>query len=652
MADHLVSLLLAGGSEVNEGAYNNVDAWSTTLRGDDADSPGGRLVTTHEALHVVLNDTTAYGMALAGYAVLARHADSGYVAALRQLVDGCRITHEAFATFGSLWLVGDGDLGLLRGYSDYWGWYRDASDLVPHLPDHDRRKELMIEAAIRVCMQSNGLARLLEDGLSAGAWHALGGADRPDDRFGQLHQRVSEGFWRKAWAECEDAIANSAALEALRAAVTDPALRVDTYDEEYGPAWQTCSEHLFRRAAGLLAPSTTLAYDGHRDLIQQVIDAAERIAPQTTGILAPSTDERTVEDEGYEIRPRERLVIRTVPREVRLAQLTHLSQTHRRRLLSASGDETYVYCAVRPAFRLLEQFQFTGPDRKWLDRLGAEPVVATRSGDADSGPLDMIVLDTPDQLAGIINAATDRVAVYVNVSLRCFADQRWLKRWSAPLQRARLSCLFDLSPFEQFALWRRDGDRVAYAIGAVGDNGQARANVLAFRVGDNRIPLLLLCSPVTGHVLTRYLREQFVEAVEDPGVLNDDTDLVVKTISHLMTEEAFIDIDRVEQLSAGKANATGRPKNGVWRTLVRLVGFDGDRVLAIVPAWDSDTVVQTPSAGLPFTALMALEMDQRPVRGTAWVNLDADSAEDLRIDGFMMSGPLPTDESLGLTSDA
>jgi nucleoside phosphorylase len=105
-----------------------------------------------------------------------------------------------------------------------------------------------------------------------------------------------------------------------------------------------------------------------------------------------------------------------------------------------------------------------------------------------------------------------------------------------------------------------------------------------------------------------------------------------------------------EKLPQGEHGGS-RP-DGAWRTLVQLVGIDSDRVLAVVPAWDRDVLVQIPGAEVPMTALTALEMGQRPVRGTAWVNLDADAADGLRIDGFTMSPPVPTDESLGVTSDA
>jgi len=129
----VLTALLHGELDSGEGSYNSFDRWSTSLRGD-AGSEGARLVTVHEALHVVLNDTTAFGVLLAACAALA-HAEGGqHEVALRPLLGHCRGVHEAFATFQSLWLVAAGELSYLSGYPRYERWYRDASDLVP-VPD-------------------------------------------------------------------------------------------------------------------------------------------------------------------------------------------------------------------------------------------------------------------------------------------------------------------------------------------------------------------------------------------------------------------------------------------------------------------------------------------------------------------------------------
>ena len=200
----LVTALLHSESGSGAGAYNSFDRWSTSLR-SDAGSDGARLVTVHEALHAALNDTTAFGALVAACAVLGQVAGGEYEAALKRLVGQCRGVHEAFATFESLWLVVAGDMSYLSGYPRYQRWYKDASDLVP-IPDHVRRKEMMLEAAARACMQAPVLTGLGGAApLSADAWRRPA-SERPDERFALLH-RVADGkFWDAAWGECIEAV--------------------------------------------------------------------------------------------------------------------------------------------------------------------------------------------------------------------------------------------------------------------------------------------------------------------------------------------------------------------------------------------------------------------------------------------------------------
>jgi hypothetical protein len=143
--EHLFGALLHGESSGGSGRYNNLDQWSVSLSGQE--SVGARLVTVHEALHVVLNDSTATGIRLAACAVLARAEGDQYVQTLKRLVSQCRGVHEAFATFESLWLVALGDRSYLQAYPRYLSWYKDAAELIP-LPDHLRRKEMLLDAAI------------------------------------------------------------------------------------------------------------------------------------------------------------------------------------------------------------------------------------------------------------------------------------------------------------------------------------------------------------------------------------------------------------------------------------------------------------------------------------------------------------------------
>jgi hypothetical protein len=126
-----ITALLHSDYNDGRGSYNSFDRWSVALRSSSG-SVGSRLVTVHEAVHATLNDVTAYGVLLAVHVAMGRSA--GHLAdrdqrfMLGKLVDACRDTHEAFATFESLWIVAAADSRWLEGYPRYRGWFKDAHD--------------------------------------------------------------------------------------------------------------------------------------------------------------------------------------------------------------------------------------------------------------------------------------------------------------------------------------------------------------------------------------------------------------------------------------------------------------------------------------------------------------------------------------------
>ena len=234
----LVTALLHSDSDSGQGSYNSFDRWSTSLRGN-AGSAGARLVTVHEALHAALNDTTAFGVLMAACAVLGQSAGDQHELALKALVGQCRGVHEAFATYQSLWFVVAGDMSYLSGYPQYLRWYKDASDLIP-LPDHARRKEMMLEAAARVCMQAPVLARLTDQAsVPADAW-AVPAGERPDERFALLHRVADASFWTGAWEECAEVVSDTPLWVALEARDRDASLRPETYGDAFDGPLAAC----------------------------------------------------------------------------------------------------------------------------------------------------------------------------------------------------------------------------------------------------------------------------------------------------------------------------------------------------------------------------------------------------------------------------
>jgi hypothetical protein len=543
MAASSLTALLHSEANAGAGAYNSFDRWSTALRGDAA-SDGARLVTVHEALHAALNDTTAYGVLLAACSALVQTERSSYEQELARLVGQCRGVHEAFATFQSLWLVVAGDLSYLDGYPRYQRWYRDARDLVP-LPDSSRRKEMMLEAAARACMQAPVLDRLIAgpDNLSH-AW-APPARDRPDERFAMLHRTADANFWSHAWARCAAAVSGTPLWAALEASDHDVTSRPETYDDAYAEPLATCAHLLYDSVARLLGEqgADTLDYDGHRSKLDEVVAIVEAVSPAARGLLIPSSDKRTVREESYEMWRRERLVLRDRPL---LATVRRFSEVVADRqipaLLSGGGEKLHVFASVRPADRLVDQFALDQSAQRWLAEQGSAPIVTVRSTSDRSEAIDLTVLDDPYELVALSKSVPKRLAVHVNVSLACLGDRAWRDRWSRALRRTRLTGLVDLSSMAQLKLWHDEGQRFSYAQATVHDVQSVPAELMVWLVGDTNLPLLLVCTSVTGDVLKKYIEDTYPTAQEDPEVIVRRQATIELATSHLLFEEYYFDL--------------------------------------------------------------------------------------------------------------
>lgn len=534
-ADAALSALLHSESGHGAGSYNSFDRWSVTLRGS-AGAVGARLVTAHEAMHAALNDVTAYGVLLAARNVVARGrnvtSDPGVAdPRLIRLVDSCRGTHEAFATFESLWTVAASDTTLLAGYPRYEGWFKDASELAPG-PDTSQRKELMVQAALLACMQPPVLERLADDARwDSEAWWPPR-LQRPDERASLLHAHLDAQFWTDAWTACRHAIPEAA--------------QIDDWDRQRQPTdlpegLQTaCVQFLFGEVAKLLAmhDAPTLDYDAHRRYLTDVIEAVEAHGAPI-GSLVPSSEERSVADEMFEIWARERLLIRATPRPAVLRQFAEVLRTGRMDVVSEMLGSRHVFASVRPAGRLLSQFSFGDEDTRMLRGLGWEPVTTLRTS-TSSGNVELTVVNDSQQLSDLVRALPRRMQSYCSVSLAFLDDKQWLRRWNRPLRRWHVSGLFDLSPSTLFDLWRRNGTSVAFAPSTLGGDDEERGSLIVLRLGRSPVPILLAGTAVACAAIENYLSTRMPTARRDISLLTNNPDLQVP-ISHILTEEHFVD---------------------------------------------------------------------------------------------------------------
>ena len=277
--------------------------------------------------------------------------------ALTRLV-GCRTVHEAYATFTSLWTVSAGHLSLLGGRVDYLAWYRDAADLLP-LPPGARRTQLALDEAARVCMQSAALHDLLAAGFDRPN-PEVKRPDRPDVRFGWIHESADAAFWTRTWGRCAEVASALPGWETLLAADTDPTALELTYSAEIAPTCATVGEAVYAELAALLRRhgATTLGYDDHQTLAADAISHVEQLVPEAQGVLRAALHNDSPALESYEIWSRERLVVRDAPRPARLHRIEDRPTVG---LLSDFRGKTHVFCIARLAFRLADSSPSTPP---------------------------------------------------------------------------------------------------------------------------------------------------------------------------------------------------------------------------------------------------------------------------------------------------
>ncbi|HEY1917841.1 MAG TPA: hypothetical protein VGH27_19900 [Streptosporangiaceae bacterium] len=196
--DHLGVLMFSGTGTMGRGRYAN-GQWEVSSAGRAKDA-AVRMVSLHEIMHAELNDCTAWGSLFHAYAALVQHGPvpDVYREVSLGVIEACRRTHEAFATYTGAFLA-DRAIGrtLLTGRPEYLAYYADACQLAGPLPRGSQLEWYLVVSAVRACMQSRGLPEALCIGLDRFRLADLRERDLPDARLRMLvdeHQDLADGI--------------------------------------------------------------------------------------------------------------------------------------------------------------------------------------------------------------------------------------------------------------------------------------------------------------------------------------------------------------------------------------------------------------------------------------------------------------------------
>jgi len=430
--DHLAALFFTPAAPAGRGIYLP-GRFDLRLRGD-ADL-GDRLVHYHEAQHVTLTASTAWGAAL----LVAAEAP-GWQRLFGKLLDRCRTTQESFATYLSCSIVAIGfgwPDATLAAYPDY-AVLADRLHRFLAPVSGEQRRALAVTAVARACMQTPILDRMIASWPEALAMGSLSRLDVPDERL--EHLLKDPDLPATAGAAADAAVTGRFGTTAFDA---DRAGDGGALDDVHDPAWALWEDTVFDRVSGELsaAGAVVLGSNDHLDAAAELAALVVRAVPgsRLTVDAAPDAVDRRLT--GI-VLSHARLWLSKMRLPGRLVTIgDDVDRDEAVRVADATsrleGRPNLVLSARLPA-RLLAGYEY---DKTGAEALSAlrEPVVGVRSLADDGAGTDAVWfarLPRPADAAALTTAWGGRGDLSCCVAASCLAHDRWREAWLPALLEA------------------------------------------------------------------------------------------------------------------------------------------------------------------------------------------------------------------------
>jgi len=543
----LEALLLEGDPTQSEGLYR-LDHWAVRL-GCDPRSAQAKMATLHEMYHGLLNDSTAYGTLLHVAGLLVRQQPSvpHFASLLRSLLDGARGTHETYATYSSVFVVGHGrcDPTLVDAYPGYPGYLADALEIAGTMPNPVLGFQL-VQSVTRAAMQPDGLTPFAS--TSPEQWMDVAARpdlERPDQRLSVLR---STSFLRRvaeALAQWADAQTDPLVREVLHSRPTSDAEYDRLIDEELDSATDVIGAYLYDlcRAELHRVAQTCLAFNGHQAHTAAILARVAQVLP------AKSTPRLTAAPEGSRLDDllsgfaQERLVVVPTRMRSRWTWLDALPEERWSELLV--GSTAHVLVIVRPASRLKEQYEFDASEPPPGDASGAVVAIRRRANEADGkATVEHMVLRDPEQLDRLSKKLAGSIVASCAMSI--LAEEAWQSTWLSALRRlSHFDVLIDLDPFQYVRAWASQGEFVTAFTTMTLRAGEREHMALALRPdSDGGIVFLAPCTSVFCSAMAVELRSLAAKGApfaEDAGPFESEKEALTLVLSHLFREEPWFD---------------------------------------------------------------------------------------------------------------
>jgi hypothetical protein len=447
--DHLAALFLSPMAEGSRGVYTP-DGFDLHLRGGEG--LADRLVHHHEAQHVLLTMSTAWGAALLLVARMPAWAQL-----FDQLLDRCRTTHESFATYLSCIAVTVGlgsPAAALALYPEYVP-LADRLDRYLAVVPGEQRRGLAVTALTRVCMQTPILEQLTAAWPVAIKAGSIRGIDVPDERLNHL-LRDPDRFPGALVTAADDAVAAEFGPEPLAAARAGGGGGGGVeLDDRFDAAWARWEDTVFDAFAARLAEvgATVIGSNDHVPVAAELVALARSVVPELGVNVDPDPDVSDRRVFAYVLRQarlwlaalRRPARMITAREDVELPEVVRVADATTR----VGGRPNLVLSARLPA-RLSAGYDLPEDDRAVLAGLN-DPVVVIRTiaddgTDTETDAVWLVRLGEPADVAELTTAWDGRGDLTCCVAASCLTDAQWRTDWLPVLdQVAPIVWLMDVA---------------------------------------------------------------------------------------------------------------------------------------------------------------------------------------------------------------
>ena len=468
--------------------------WATPqemrLRLTRTDEVADAFTHVHEAHHLALNDSTAWGSLLH----LVAAAEAHFGTALGSWVEECRVIHESYATFAALSIV-EARFGpqpeLLRLWPDYLA-YLDLMQGLVESAGGPQRRYLLATVLARLCLQCPVGAALLESGPENLVPGSLRSIDRPDGRF-RLLTACPPQLLADACA------AGDRSAPGVARADIDGADPFDLTADDLDSCWRDWEVAAYDVLASALrdAGADVLDYDGHLELTNEMISTVEEAAGpldlRGQGVEDPRQSDLELACSVLAI-TREDLVdtpYRARAIEVDIGDVVDLVADHSR----VGGIATLVVSALLPE-RLEAMYRWEEPP---VSDIGDGVVFGVRLIEArdDGESLIVWVPIASDDLPLVLERWGERGPAIALVTTGCLIDETFQRSTLAVLKATVPTFLrVDVPPDRLLPSWTRSGDPIRIANIVVEDtSGDWQA--IMFVAGDEQLRWIVVGTEAT-----------------------------------------------------------------------------------------------------------------------------------------------------------